>query len=88
VLDKVPRAAHVEVLHANRPPGWATNAEVLDEVDDDESDDFANFNDEEDAPDVNKPQQAVVASFETARREPVTELGSSSWPRSGKLTTS
>jgi hypothetical protein len=29
---------------------------VLDEVDNDKSDDTANFNDEEDAPDVNKPQ--------------------------------
>jgi hypothetical protein len=43
----VARAAHAEVLHANGPLGWATSAEVLNEVDDDESDDFA----DEDAPD-------------------------------------
>jgi hypothetical protein len=46
------------------------------------------FDDEEDALDVNKQQRALVASFETARRDPVTELGSSSWPRSSKLTAS
>jgi hypothetical protein len=40
-------AAHADVLHANGPPSWATSSEVLDEVDDDdESDDFANFDDD------------------------------------------
>jgi hypothetical protein len=64
----VGRAALVEVLHANGSPRWATNAEVLDEVDDDdESDDLADF-DEEDAMDVSEEQRALVASFETTRR--------------------
>jgi hypothetical protein len=43
----VARATHAEVLHANGPLGWATSAEVLNEVNDDESADFA----DEDAPD-------------------------------------
>jgi hypothetical protein len=48
-------AAHAEVLHA-------TNAEVPNEVDDDELDDFANFNDDEDAPDPIDEQRALMAS--------------------------
>jgi hypothetical protein len=49
------------------PPGWATIAEVLDEVDDDESDNFADFDDEEDASNITEEQWALVASFKTAR---------------------
>jgi hypothetical protein len=65
----VARAAHAKVLHANMPPGWVPVTEVLDEVDNDESDDFTEFDDEEDASDVSKEQRALVASFETARRD-------------------
>jgi hypothetical protein len=50
--------AHAEVLHA-------TNVEVPD----DESDDFADFDDNEDAPDLADEQRALMASFKTARRD-------------------
>jgi hypothetical protein len=53
----------------NGPPGWATVTEVLNEVDDDESDDFADFDEEEDAPDVTEEQWALVALSETIRRD-------------------
>jgi ABC-type nitrate/sulfonate/bicarbonate transport system substrate-binding protein len=69
-------AAHTNVLYANGPRGWAPIAEVLDEVDDDESNDFSDFDDKEDS-------SSVTEEFETAS---VTELVSNSWPRSGKLT--
>jgi hypothetical protein len=42
----------VDVLHANRPPGWANFTEVLDKVDK-----------EEDAPDITEEQRALVASY-------------------------
>jgi hypothetical protein len=42
---------------------------VLDKVDNDESNDFVDFDDEDDAPDVTEEQRALVASFETARRD-------------------
>jgi hypothetical protein len=58
----VERAAHAEVLHA-------TNAEVPDEVDDDELDDFADFSDDEDASDPVHEQRALMASLETAHRD-------------------
>jgi hypothetical protein len=65
----VTRAAHADIVHANGPPGWATNAELLDEVDDGEEDDFANFDDEEGALDFADEQRALVALFRTACRD-------------------
>jgi hypothetical protein len=65
----VARAVDAEVLHTNGPPGWTTNAEVLYKVDDDESDDFADFDDEEDTPDVTEEQRTIVALFKTAHRD-------------------
>jgi hypothetical protein len=53
---EVARAANAEVLHA-------TNAEVLDE------DDFADFDDNEDASDPTDKQRALMASFVTTRRD-------------------
>jgi hypothetical protein len=46
---------------------------VLDEVDDDESEDFADFNDDEDAPDPADEQRAMMASFEIARCDRVVQ---------------
>jgi hypothetical protein len=46
-----------------------TNAEVLDEVDDDKSNDFADSDNEEDTPGVIVEQQAIMALFETAHRD-------------------
>jgi hypothetical protein len=40
---------------------------VPDEVDDDDKDDFANFDDDEDALDPADEQRAMMALFETAR---------------------
>jgi hypothetical protein len=65
----VAQVAHADVLHANRPPGWAASTEVDNEVDDDESDDFADFNNDEDALDPADKQRAPMASFEMARRD-------------------
>jgi hypothetical protein len=59
----------MDVLHAHGPPSWVTSAEVLDEVHDDESDDFADFDNDEDAPDPADEQRALMAMFETARRD-------------------
>jgi hypothetical protein len=42
---------------------------LLDEVDDNESDDFADFDDDEDTPDPFDEQRALMASFEKARRD-------------------
>jgi hypothetical protein len=42
---------------------------VLYKVDDDESDDFADFDEEEDTPDVTEDQRAIVALFKTAHRD-------------------
>jgi hypothetical protein len=44
---------------------------MLDEVDDKDSDNFANFNNEEDAPGVTDEQQVLLAFFETACRDHV-----------------
>jgi hypothetical protein len=56
---------HADVLHANGPPGQATSAEVLDEVNNDKSDDFADFNDDEDASDPAEEQRTLLSLFET-----------------------
>jgi hypothetical protein len=60
----VARAANTEVLHA-------TNAEVPDEVDEDGDDKFTDFDGDEDAPNPANEQWALMASFETARRDRV-----------------
>jgi hypothetical protein len=42
---------------------------VLDEVDDNESDDFTDFDDDKDAPKPSDEQRALMASFEKACRD-------------------
>jgi ABC-type nitrate/sulfonate/bicarbonate transport system substrate-binding protein len=57
--EEVARAANAEVLHA-------FNGKAPDEVDDD---DYADFDEDEGAPDPADKQRSLMASFETARRD-------------------
>jgi hypothetical protein len=41
---------------------------MLDEVDNEDNDDFANFNDDKDNPGISEEQWALHASFETTPR--------------------
>jgi hypothetical protein len=59
----------VKVLHADGPLGWVPIPEDMpDEVDDEESKNFADFNNDEDVPGVTNEQRTLAASFEFAHR--------------------
>jgi hypothetical protein len=57
---------HAEVLHANGSPGWTHIAEVLD---DDESEDFTDFDDDEDTPGATEEQVAACEAMELTQHE-------------------
>jgi hypothetical protein len=55
------------MVHANRPLGWAPITEMLDEVNNEDSDDF---DDDKNALDVTDEHHALLASFESTRCDP------------------
>jgi hypothetical protein len=79
----VARVVRAEVLHVDGSVGWTpVTDDMLKEVDEKESDDFADFDDDEDALGVTYLQWSLLASFKIA---PCARVASAGGARGGRV---